>query len=80
MAFQTEEKQLTKLQVKLVNSEDTSPYQNSEVPGPHSQPAQLWGNTELLSALIPLKFRARDRVDGDMEKMMLWKHGTSALC
>lgn len=49
-------------------------------PGLHSQPTQLWGNTELLSALTPFKFGAWDRVGGDMEKMTLWKHGISAVC
>lgn len=76
-----------KLQVKLANSKDTSPYWNGEVGSQAgtrlSQPAQLWGNAEFLmtgSALTPLKSRAQDRVGGNMEKIMLWKHGISALC
>lgn len=47
MAFQTQRKELTKLQVRLVNSKDISPYTRTVkwvpvlTPGLQSQPAQL---------------------------------------
>lgn len=55
VAFQTQEKQLNKLWVKVVKTKTFHLIRMGEEV-PYTQTALLWGNTELLSALMPQKF------------------------
>lgn len=75
MAFQTQEKQLNKLWVKVVKTKTLHLIRTGKGV-PHTQPALLWGNTELLSALMPQKLMPWYRMEGDKEKMTVWKRGS----